>query len=75
MRGPEMDSKLLELLVCPITHSKLRAEGDELVSEIGGIRYPIRDGLPVLLPDAARLPEGSTLEELHAKANKTVTPT
>ena len=36
-----MDSKLLELVVCPITHSKLRVEGDELVSETGGIRYPI----------------------------------
>ena len=66
-----MDSKLLELVVCPITHSKLRVEGDELVSEIGGIRYPIRDGLPVLLPDAARLPEGTTLDELRAKTRTT----
>ena len=60
-----MDSKLLELVVCPITHSKLRVEGDELVSETGGIRYPIRDGLPVLLPDAAKLPEGMTVEQLR----------
>ena len=49
-RVQRMDMKLLELVVCPITHSKLRVDGDELVSEIGEIRYPIRDGLPVLLP-------------------------
>ena len=60
-----MDSKLLELVVCPITHSKLHMEGDELVSEIGGVRYPIRDGLPVLLPEAAKLPEGMTVEKLR----------
>ena len=62
-----MDPKLLELLVCPITHSKLRVEGEELIAEAGGIRYPIRDGLPVLLPEAAKLPPGVTLEELRSK--------
>ncbi|MGN6368533.1 MAG: Trm112 family protein [Phycisphaerae bacterium] len=62
-----MDQKLLELVVCPITHSKLHLEGDELVSEIAGIRYPIRDGLPVLLPDAAKLPPNTTLDQLRAQ--------
>ena len=48
-----MDQALLEILVCPITRSRLRVEGDFLVAEVGGRRYPIRDGLPVLLPEAA----------------------
>ena len=64
-----MDLKLLELVVCPITRSKLRVEGEELVSEVGGVRYPIREGLPVLLPDAAKLPEGVTVEELRRMTN------
>lgn len=67
--GDEMDLKLLELVVCPITHSRLRVEGEELVSEMGGVRYPIREGLPVLLPEAAKLPEGVTVEELRKMAN------
>ena len=64
-----MDLRLLELVVCPITHSKLRLEGEELVSEVGGVRYPIREGLPVLLPEAARLPSGVKVEELRARRN------
>jgi len=60
-----MDVALLDLLVCPITHSKLRLDGDFLVSEIGQVKYPIKDGLPVLLPDAAQLPPGVTVEELR----------
>jgi uncharacterized protein YbaR (Trm112 family) len=64
----KMDPALLDMLVCPVTHSKLRLEGDHLVSEVGGLRYPIKDGLPVLLPDAAELPQGiATLEEFKAK--------
>jgi uncharacterized protein YbaR (Trm112 family) len=60
-----MDMKLLELAVCPITRSRLRVEGEELVSEVGGVRYPMKEGLPVLLPEAARLPEGMSVEELR----------
>jgi uncharacterized protein len=62
-----MDEAILELLVCPITHSKLRRDGEYLVSTVGGIKYPIRDGLPVLLPDAAQLPPGfNSIEDLKA---------
>lgn len=64
-----MDPALLDMLVCPITHSKLRLEGDHLVSEVGPVKYPIKDGLPVLLPDAATLPEGMTIEQLKARAS------
>lgn len=56
--GEALDPKLLEMLVCPLTRSPLRQEGDELVAEVGGLRYPIRDGIAVLLADQAKLPEG-----------------
>jgi hypothetical protein len=63
-----IDPELLNILVCPITRSKLRQEGDELVAEVGGLRYPIRDNIPVLLPDEAKLPEGvASLDELKRK--------
>ncbi len=67
-----IDPQLLDILICPVTRSKLRQEGDELVAEVGGLRYPIRDGIPVLLADEAKLPEGyASLEafrDKHAKA-------
>ncbi|MBI1368359.1 MAG: Trm112 family protein [Planctomycetes bacterium] len=53
-----LDAELLRILVCPVTRSPLRPEGDELVASIGGLRYPVRDGIPVLLPDEATLPAG-----------------
>ena len=62
-----MDATLVEKLVCPVTHSKLRLEGDYLVSEIGGLKYPIVDGIPGLRPDQAILPDGcQSLEEFKA---------
>jgi uncharacterized protein YbaR (Trm112 family) len=65
-----MDEGLLEILVCPITHSRLRREGEELVSEVGGLRYPVKEGLAVLLPDAAVAPAGRTVEEVRAEVKK-----
>jgi uncharacterized protein YbaR (Trm112 family) len=51
-----VDPKLLEILVCPVTHTRLRydAEKQELISEAAGLAYPIRDGVPVMLPEEAR---------------------
>ena len=51
-----MDSKLLELLVCPITKGPLQYDLDrsELVSRSAKLAYPVRDGLPVLLEAEAR---------------------
>ena len=60
----ELDDQTLELLCCPVTRSKLRREGDFLVAEVGGLKYPIRNGIPVLLPEEARLPAG--VESLEA---------
>ena len=63
-----LDPEVLAILVCPLTRSPLRQEGDFLVGEAGGLRYPIRDGIPVLLIDQAQLPEGITsLEEFRRK--------
>lgn len=52
--------KLLELLRCPVTRAPLRLEGNELVSTSDGRRYPIRDGIPVLVPEAGVLPTAGT---------------
>lgn len=51
-----IDRKLLEFLVCPVTHGTLRydAEAQELISETAGLAYPIRDGIPIMLPEEAR---------------------
>jgi hypothetical protein len=54
--GPEIDPRLLEILVCPVTHGPLaydRARG-ELISASARLAYPIRDGVPVMLPEEAR---------------------
>jgi uncharacterized protein len=50
------DPKLLEILVCPVTKAPLEydAEKQELVSHQAGVAFPIRDGIPVMLVDAAR---------------------
>jgi len=50
------DVKLLELLVCPLTKRPLDydAERQELLSRAARLAYPIRNGIPVLLPDEAR---------------------
>lgn len=51
-----LDSKLLELLVCPVTKASLtyRKEIDELWCRASGLAYPICDGIPVMLEDEAR---------------------
>ena len=51
-----MDTKLLELLVCPVTkgHLDYDRERQELVSKSARLAYPVRDGLPILLESEAR---------------------
>ena len=53
----KIDPKLLEILVCPVTKVPLRYDADrqELRSEQARLAYPIRDGIPVMLPDEARI--------------------
>ncbi|WP_091735788.1 Trm112 family protein [Phenylobacterium immobile] len=52
----EIDPRLLEVLVCPVTHGKLDYDRDrsELVSQGARLAFPIRDGVPIMLPDEAR---------------------
>lgn len=52
----EIDPKLLEILVCPLTKSPLKydSKAQELISEQAGLAYPIRDGIPIMLVDEAR---------------------
>ncbi len=58
---PGLDPRLLEILVCPVTHGPLaydRAKA-ELVSASARLAYPIRDGVPIMIPEEARaLEEG-----------------
>jgi uncharacterized protein YbaR (Trm112 family) len=51
-----IDPKLLEILVCPLTKGRLDydAERQELVSRQAKLAYPVRDGIPIMLPEEAR---------------------
>lgn len=68
MSTGSVDAKLLEILVCPLTKGPLRydSEQQELISERAGLAYPIRDGIPIMLPDEAR--------PLDTESNDKVTP-
>jgi len=52
-----LDPRLLEILVCPLTKGPLTYDraAAELISEKAGLAYPIRDGIPIMLPDEARV--------------------
>lgn len=62
----QADSKLLEMLVCPVSHVPLRYDADrqELISDQARKAYPVRDGIPVMLPDEARM-----LDDHEVKSN------
>ena len=67
----QIDAELLKILVCPLTRSPLKQEGEELVAarpEGAGLRYPIRNGIPILLIEEAKLPPGfANLDEFKKK--------
>ena len=66
------DPRLLELLVCPKTHCPLRydAQDQELVSTKAGLAFPIRNGIPIMLVDQARVLEER--ERANEKASNVV---
>ena len=63
-----VDADLLSILRCPLTRSPLRQDGDFLTAEVGGLRYPVKDGIPVMLVEEAQLPDG--VESLDAFKTK-----
>ena len=56
MTEAPLDPRLLAILVCPLTKSALEYDSvrHELISRSAGLAYPIRDGIPIMLPDEAR---------------------
>ncbi len=67
MSDNEVDPKLLEILVCPLTKGPLRfdRQAQELISDQARLAYPIRDGIPIMLVDEAR-----SLDEAPGKGQK-----
>ena len=51
-----LDPRLLEILVCPVTHGPLEYDrmAGELISRKASLAYPVRDGVPIMLPEEAR---------------------
>ena len=54
--GPRVDARLLDILVCPVTRAVLTYDPvrQELISRAARLAYPIRDGVPIMLPEEAR---------------------
>jgi uncharacterized protein YbaR (Trm112 family) len=52
-----MDERLLEILVCPLCKAKVRLENKKLVCGECGRRYPVRDGIPIMIAEEAEAPE------------------
>jgi hypothetical protein len=65
----DIDPKLLEILVCPLTKTALRydREAQELISVEAGVAYPIRDGIPIMLIDEARRLDDAEQARLEGK--------
>jgi hypothetical protein len=65
----DIDPKLLEILVCPLTKSTLRYDraAQELISVEAGLAYPIRDGIPIMLVDEARRLDDTEQARLQGK--------
>ena len=58
-----VDKELLEILACPLCKTPVREEGERLVCTQCGRRYPVRDGIPVMLIDEAELPAAGATDK------------
>ncbi|MDF2964921.1 MAG: hypothetical protein K0Q51_309 [Rickettsiaceae bacterium] len=67
----ELSSELLKVLVCPVTKGPLvyDRQAQELVSEMAGLAYPVRDGIPILLADEARKINKNAFKPLPQKVD------
>jgi uncharacterized protein len=67
MQEHRVDPKLLEFLVCPLTKGPLRydAEAQELISPQARLAFPIREGIPIMLPDEARTLDDEPTDPFH----------
>ena len=63
-KGPKVNPKLLEVLVCPVTHGPLQYDehAQELISKKAALAFPIREGIPIMLAEEARPLETGTRE-------------
>ena len=59
----KIDPKLMEILVCPVSKKALIQKGNELVCYESKLAYPIRDGIPIMLPEEARKLKKDELKE------------
>ena len=66
----QIDKTLLEILACPVCHAPVHQEGEWIVCEGCGRRYPIRDGLPIMLVEEAVVPEDSSEQQDAAQDDK-----
>ncbi len=57
-----IDKEFLEILACPVDKAPVKKEGEEIVCTECGRRYPIKDGIPVMLIEEAVLPKGKGKE-------------
>lgn len=66
MNDQQIDPRLLEVLVCPLTKIPLRYDRgkQELISDQAGLAYPIRDGIPIMLVEEARRLDDSEIRKL-----------
>ena len=69
-----MDTKLLELLVCPVTKGPLTfdREKQELISRSARLAYAVRDGIPILLENEARVLTDDEIDALSGSVSKPV---
>jgi uncharacterized protein len=71
MQVRPLDDELVKMLRCPVTLSPVQRDGDFLVGEVGGLRYPVRNGVPVMLPEEATLPTGvADLDEFRKRFHR-----
>jgi uncharacterized protein YbaR (Trm112 family) len=60
-----IDQDLLDILACPACKTSVKLDGEELLCPQCGRRYPIRDGIPIMLVEEARMPDSGGRDKAH----------